>query len=128
MSEALILAIIAALGGGGFASVIGAVLNRRNVNATAEVTVSGAWQKYAEELKAELAGLKGELKAAQQSIAVLERKRDEALYWQARITQREEIVAAILQAHDIPVPPMPAPPVLREPFTRATDREETHHA
>lgn len=123
MSETAAAAAIAALGGGGLYAVINTMLNRRNTNAQADATVGGAWQKYAEELKEELAQMKGEMKSAQRAIAVLERKRDEAFLWQAQVTTREEIVAALLRDKGVPVPPMPAPPVLREPQTRLTDRE-----
>lgn len=124
MSETVLLGLIAAGGGAGFTTIITTLLNRRNANANADVTVSGAWQNYAADLKAELDSLKGEFRAAQQAIAVLERKRDEALFWQAQVTAREEIVTGLLQERGVPVPPMPTPPILREPYTRATDRED----
>lgn len=125
MSEPLVIALVAAIGGGGFMGLMTALLRQRNNRAEADVTVSGAWQQYATDLKTELGQLKGELKAAQHSLAVLERKRDEALFWQAQVTAREDIVMNLLRDAGLTVPAMPAPPILREPMTRATDREAT---
>jgi hypothetical protein len=108
--------------------LIEVLFGRPKQQAENQVTVGSAWEGYAERQNKEIDGLKrdrdtlrGELKATQKEVAILTRQQHAAHFWQARVMARDEIVGAILQDRGIPVPPMPAPPVVREPNTRADD-------
>lgn len=112
----------------GFSGIVIAVLARRKTNADADFSYGGAWEKFVTSQDRALDGAKkdvdrlgGRLEAANQRILILERQRNEALFWQAQITARESIVAAVLQEKGISVPAMPSPPVVREAYTRADD-------
>ena len=118
----------AALSSVALVKLIEVLFGRSREAAETQVTVGTAWGNYAERQNKEIDGLKrdrdtlrGELKATQKEVAILTRQQNAALFWQARVLARDEIVGAILQDKGISVPPMPTPPVVREPNTRADD-------
>jgi hypothetical protein len=135
MSDTILVALITAIGGSAFGAIVLAVFSRRKTAAEADMTVGEAWGKFVQTQAAEIADLKrdrdalrgelratqGELRATQKEVAVLNRQQNEALYWQARVMARNEVVAALLEDRGVPVPVMPTPPVVREPNTRADD-------
>lgn len=125
------------VGASGVIALVIALLGRRKMkaeankaDADAEFSYGGAWEKFVQNQEKALAKaetrseqLAGKLNAAEHRLLVLERQRNEALFWQAQITSREQIVSAILSSRGIDVPPMPPPPVVREPYTRQADFE-----
>lgn len=144
MSEAVIIAIITLVGGGTFGTVVAAFFSRRKTSAEADLTVGSAWEKFvlqqdraleavrreaestkreAENARQETATLRGELDGANRRISVLERQGNQALMWQAQMLTRTEMTDDMLRRQGLEVPPIPPPPVIREPRTRAEDRD-----
>lgn len=118
------------VGASGVIALIIALLGRRKMNAEADFSYGGAWEKFVQNqekalAKSEARGeqLAGKLQSAEHRLLILERQRNEALFWQAQITARELIVKAILASREIEVPPMPPPPIVREAYTRQEDFE-----
>lgn len=133
------------LGSAGFAAIIIALLTRRKTNSEATLNNAGAWEKFVDSQEKALDAVRKEAEAARKDadesrkeidrlrtvghsdrtrILVLERQRNEALFWQAQVTSREGIVSALLAERGITVPPMPNPPIVRDAHTRAEDRED----
>lgn len=132
MSNAPVLVALVTALGTIVAGVTAALFARRKTNADADLTVGEAWQKYVQTQAAEIGDLKrdrdqlrGELKAALKDISVLQRQRNEALFWQAKVTTRDEqVILPALERAGIHVEPLPSPPVMRDQYTRAEDHDQ----
>jgi catalase (peroxidase I) len=128
VNETLLLSLLTAVGGGGFAALIGALFARRKTSAEADMTVGDAWAKFVQQQSTEIADLrrdnselKGELRAAQLSIAQLERRERDSIHWQATATRREEDLRSQLAGYGVSLEPLTPPPAARPENTRTTD-------